>query len=108
MGYRNIEPYLEHIDNLAQDCGLFFIGEENGGHCCKSKSKLKDEEGRCYAFACPLAVEADLEDMKKYDEDVYREWKEHEDKTGHSPEGSGAGYVIVYKEILRGGAKKEG
>ena len=60
MGYRKIEPVMEHMDNLVQSCGLFTSDTElNGGYGCLSKSKEKSESGTCYGYDCPLAYLAD-------------------------------------------------
>jgi len=34
------------------------------------------QQGKCYSFSCPIANEANLEDLKKYDIDYYNEWKD--------------------------------
>ena len=75
MGYKGVEKRLVSIYDLVQECGLFFSGEENGGYGCKSKSQDKGYPGCCYAFDCPLAYEADKEDLKKYGKgfDYYEE-----------------------------------
>ena len=97
MGYRNIEPNIIHIDSLMQGCGLFDEKcQSNNGYGCKSRSKSKEMPGQCFAFACPLAWEADLEDMKKYDKDLYEEYKT---ETGE-PADVGAGWVIQYRECV--------
>ena len=75
MGYRNVKRVLISIYELSEDCGLFFSGNENNGYGCKSKSKDKAYPGCCYAFDCPLAFEADIEDLKKYDAGMYEEYK---------------------------------
>lgn len=98
MGYRNIEPVLLSIFSLAKECGLFFSGEENGGYCCNSRSKTKSDPGCCYAFDCPLASEANLEDLKKHDEGLYKEYKEHYDKNNIPDHISTGEWVVQYRE----------
>ena len=88
---------MVHIDNLMQDCGLFNGNTDlNNGYGCKSKSKDKQEPGACFAFDCPLAWEADLEDMKKYDQHLYDEYKEET----YDPIDVGAGWVVQFREVV--------
>ena len=97
MGYRNIKPKIIHINDLLNKCGLFDPETElNGGYGCLSKSKEKSEPGKCYAFDCPIAWEADLEDFKKYDQDLYEQYKDDQ----YDPSEQGANWVIQYREIL--------
>jgi len=101
MGYRNIKPVMEHMDNLIKSCGLFNRDTElNGWYGCKSKSKEKSEIGKCYGFDCPLAYTADLKDMKEHDIDIYNEWKEDcENLNSDSPDDCGSEWVIQWREI---------
>ena len=63
MAYKRITDRLIDINVLAEECGLFFIADINGGYGCRSRSKNKQMPGACYAFDCPLAVEADEQDI---------------------------------------------
>ena len=82
MGYKNIQPNLLTIGNLSVTCGLFKADTKlNNGYGCESKSKLKSEVGKCYAFDCPLANLADVDDFKNHDADLYEEYKNGEENT---------------------------
>lgn len=78
MSYKVIEPVLTTIDDLSTECGLFHTGPnvKNGGYGCASRSKDKQEPGCCFAFDCPLAHQADLEDLKKHDDVLYEQYKD--------------------------------
>jgi hypothetical protein len=69
MRYRNIKPDLMHINELSSNCGLSKLD-----YRCRSQSKYKQEPGRCFAWDCPLAWEADLNDLKVYDLFLYDEY----------------------------------
>lgn len=47
--------------------------------------------GRCFSFSCPLAPEADLQDLKEYDTDLYNEWKDEE----YDPSDCGANLMLI-------------
>ncbi|MCP4493146.1 MAG: hypothetical protein GY820_38480 [Gammaproteobacteria bacterium] len=47
--------------------------------------------GKCYTWSCPIAIEADLEDLKKWDTDLYNDWKNEP----HDPSESGADLMVV-------------
>jgi hypothetical protein len=77
--YKKIKPRLETIDEFISYCGLFTSETElNGGYGCKSKSVDKQEPGKCYAWDCPLAYVANLDDFKKHDKILYDEYKDDE------------------------------
>ncbi len=97
MGYRKIEPRIVHIDELSNECGLSSdtVHPDNPYGCC-SRSKLKEEPLRCFAFDCPLGPEADLEDMKSYDWELWEQWKD----SRHGPIESGAEYVLQCREVV--------
>lgn len=86
--YKTIKPVLEHIDNLAQSCGMFTT--KNGTYGCKSKWNHKQEPGCCYAFDCPLASVADLEDLKNHDAILYEQYKNGDEITD---------WVVQYRKI---------
>lgn len=48
------------------------------------------KQGKCYSFSCPIASEADLEDLKKYDIDLYYDWKDEK----HDPSEMGAELMV--------------
>jgi len=96
MGYRNIKPVLTNIWELSGCCGLF-TGDTslNNGYGCKSRSKEKDEVGCCYMWDCPLAYSASLEDLKKHDTYLYKEYLD----SGDDPEQSD--WMIQYREVQK-------
>ena len=97
MGYKKIEPNLIPIETLIKGCGLFNEDiDSNDGAGCLSKSKNKQHPGRCSTFDCPLAYEANLEDMKEYDKDLYEEYKQEE----FDPIEMGAGWMVQYREVV--------
>lgn len=69
---------LIHIDELIKVCGHFTWDTElNGGYGCNHTSPSKQEVGKCYAFDCPIAYMADLEDFKKLHLELYQEYLEY-------------------------------
>ncbi len=104
MGYKSIEPVMVHIDTLCQECGLFKPNSElNGGYGCLSRSKEKDEPGKCYDFDCPLAYPASLDDMKKHDSRIHEEWEEYMRKfnnENNDPSDVGSDWVVQFRECV--------
>ena len=106
MGYRRIKPVLTTIYNLCQECGLFTCETDlNNGYGCLSKSKDKEESGKCYIWDCPLAYSADLKDIKEHDEHLYKEYKnnlkEYNKKNFDlNPEDIGSEWVIQWRETV--------
>ena len=112
MGYRKVEPYIEDIDSF--NCGLFDEDTElNNGYGCRSRSKMKSEPGKCYAWDCPLGYCPDLDDLEKLDEPEYKFWKDevlrhghsveqysHNDGCGESLHGLGCELIVVYREAV--------
>ncbi|MCK4328758.1 hypothetical protein KAX02_02840 [candidate division WOR-3 bacterium] len=95
MGYRNIKLELIPIETLMKECGLCDC-EHNNYYGCTSKSKNKQNLGYCFTFDCPLAYEANLEDMKEYDKNLYEEYKQEE----FDPIEMGAGWMVQYREVV--------
>lgn len=94
MTYKKVEKQLLHIDALASVCEMFVSGsKKNGGYGCKSKSKDKQMPGCCYAFDCPLAYEADIEDLKDFDPILYDQYKN--DEYGIHD------WVVQYRELIK-------
>jgi hypothetical protein len=96
MSYRKIKPVLIDLDNLCQECGLFYVDNNvtKGGSCCSSKSKDKQESGCCYSWDCPLARNASIEDLKEHDPILYEEYKDNvEEECGN--------WLIQYRECVR-------
>ena len=52
--------------------------------------------GKCYSFSCPLASEADLEDMKEHDRKLYDDWKNEE----YDPPECGAEYMVLSDDFI--------
>jgi len=92
-----------HIDELTDICG-FFNSETRVNNCygCNhpdQESSDIDEDtglrqGKCYSFSCPVATEADLQDLKELDAERYEEWKDEP----YDPSDSGAELMIVDTE----------
>lgn len=58
----------------------------NNFYGCKHPDCKESEEyepgksmGKCYSFSCPLASEADLKDLKKWNNELYEDWKDEGD-----------------------------
>lgn len=97
MGYRKIKPRIVHIDSLMQECRLANgATNKNNGYGCISKSTSKAEPGACFAFDCPLAWVADLEDMEKHDSLLYEEYADKD----YKPHEVGAKWVVQYLECV--------
>ena len=62
------------LDDLIRICGHFYDAEEekgvnvNNGYNCNHPQQDEIDEGCgcCYAFSCPLGVEAELEEFRKF------------------------------------------
>jgi hypothetical protein len=65
MAYRNVEPEEMDINEMANQCGLFYDSPMhiNFGYGCKSQSKEKQYPGCCYSFDCPLGYQKDEDDF---------------------------------------------
>lgn len=110
MSYRNIEPILIELDKLTSICGLFSSEKSiNNYYNCKSKSKAKQEPNCCYGFDCPLAYEATLSDLKKYDKHLYEEYlhdfkdriaKGEKEEDCYLSEIGGSYWMIQFREIV--------
>lgn len=93
-----------HIDELTDICG-YFTTETTVNNCygCTHPDQEETdidfrtgkEHGKCYSWACPLANEADLEDMKQLDPQLYNEWKGEE----YCPTEMGAQYLVVEDDV---------
>jgi hypothetical protein len=74
---------IMHIDILKERCGYFNsdVPEVNNGYNCShpdcEESEMHEgvEVGKCYAFACPLFPEADHEDLREHNKNLYEEYK---------------------------------
>jgi hypothetical protein len=70
--YKLLENHIIiSFDHLCKICRLH-TGE---GGCEELK---KDDPGLCRDYACPVAVIADMEDIKKVDPELYKELKEEQ------------------------------
>lgn len=72
------------INALARKCGYFNPeASVNNGYGCDHPDQeetdfddeLQREQGKCYGHSCPIAYEADYEDMQKLDPDLADEYK---------------------------------
>lgn len=78
---------LIHLDDLIKRCGYF--GEtkyrnghlKNNGYGCKHRGN-KDEPGKCFAWDCPVAINADYEDLLELDPELAKEYKEEQKEHG--------------------------
>ncbi len=93
-----------HLDELVDICGYFTSNTSvNNGYGCKHKdqeeidtcSYINKPHGKCYSWSCPLANEADLQDMKNHNMDLYNDWKDEK----YDPSEMGGQYMLV-PEIL--------
>lgn len=93
-----MKTILEHIDNLANECGYFTTETTVNNHYgCKHPDQEEQDEdyrtgkqhGKCYCFSCPLGHEADEEDFLNHDENpedmsegewivLEKDWKKQE------------------------------
>lgn len=89
-----------HIDEMVEICGFFTTETTvNNGYGCKHPNQEETDvdfrtdkkHGKCYCWSCPLANEADLQDMKKLDQELYDDWKDEE----YDPTEMGGEYMIV-------------
>jgi hypothetical protein len=69
------------INELANKCGYFECGELNNGYGCTHPENT-EAPGCCHTFACPLAVEADYEDMVELDPELAKEYEEQYQRWG--------------------------
>lgn len=79
---------IMHIEQLTELCDFFYSYEEeniNNGYNCKNPNCEEIEEiaggtiGKCYAFSCPLFPQADHDDLKQHDKDLFEEYKNDTD-----------------------------
>jgi len=81
---------LIQIDELLEKCGYSYNSETNinNGYNCKhpdqEEFEMVDNEkiGKCFAWSCPLAPKADLQDLKELDSNLFDEYKESADDQG--------------------------
>ena len=101
-----------HIDEMVEKCGFFTSNTNvNNSYGCKHPDQEEIDEdyetkkphGKCYAWSCPLANEADLEDMKELDKDLYNEWKDEK----YDPTEMGGNYLVVDEEINNKGTDQK-
>jgi hypothetical protein len=72
------------INALARRCGYFNSDTNvNNGYGCDHPNQEQtdldengEEQGKCYSFSCPIAYEADYEDLQKLDPDLAEEYKD--------------------------------
>lgn len=97
---KEVDEELVHIDDFPNQCGFFTCDtDENGGYGCTFPEKCgdfsKQHPGCCYGWDCPFTFEADLEDLKKHDTYLYKEYKDEE----YGPNESGSGWLIKWCEV---------
>jgi len=107
MTYKNKEPKLIMFNEFyVHDCKLSKQTEYD--YTCTSRSKFKEEKGLCCSYDCPLVCEANLTELKKYDDHLYQQYLlEFSDELKRGikerdcfPSQKGSYWVIEYKEIV--------
>ena len=68
-----MKPIILEINALANICGYFEGSEVNNGYGCNHPDQ--EEKGKCYAFSCPLSIQPDEKDLKKYSKEDYEDFK---------------------------------
>ncbi len=98
---KEIEPYLENFETFCLECD--FLEE----HFVCSSQETKSE-GVCHLTDCPYCETVSFADLKKFDLDLYEEWKEEpitdgiseenlmDEDTAPLPYGFGCDWVVVY------------
>ncbi len=100
MKFKKIDRLLD-LNRLSDYCG-FFCGTDglNNGYGCSfpedGEGYEKQELGCCFGFDCPIAREADLDDLKKFDKQLYDEWKDSE----YGPIAGGSDWMVQYREAV--------
>lgn len=88
------------LEEMTAICGFFTTDTTvNNAYGCKHPEQEETDEdfrtgkehGKCYSFCCPLAYEANLEDMKELDKELYDDWKDEE----YDPSEMGGEYMVV-------------
>jgi len=78
---------LIHLDDLVKCCGYFATTKyrdgtwKNNGYGCTHRGK-KGEPGKCFSFDCPVAVNADYEDMLKHDPELAKQYEAEQEENG--------------------------
>ncbi len=98
----NDKTVLIQIDNLMAECVYSYQDDSgiNSGYNCNHLDQEEFETinnkkiGKCYSWSCPLAPQADLQDMKELDQDLYEEYKESADDQGSID----SDWVVLIKE----------
>lgn len=78
---------IEPLDSFTCICGHFNseTPEVNNGYNCdhpnvESYEMIENKKiGKCYAFGCPLAPEADKEDLKNWDIELLKDYEDDEE-----------------------------
>ena len=95
---------IVHIDEMVKICGYFTSNTTvNNAYGCKHPEQEETDidfrtekpHGKCYCFSCPLGKEADLQDMKKLDQELYNDWK-YED---FDPSEMGGDYLVIDESV---------
>jgi len=81
MSKEKTEKKLIYLDDLTRRCGYFATTKyrdgswKNNGYGCTHRGN-KDEPGKCFSFCCPVAVNADYEDLLELDPELAKEYEE--------------------------------
>lgn len=95
---------IVHIDEMVGICGYFTTETTvNNAYGCKHPDQEETDidfrtekpHGKCYCFSCPLGHEADLQDMKDLDQELYDDWKNEE----YDPSEMGGNYLVIDESV---------
>jgi len=100
--YKNLKTkILTDINTLFQECGLSeWKSRINNGYGCKSKNEDKQEPGKCYAWDCPLAYQANLKDLKEMDTHLYNEFKDTVNEANLDQNDIDSDWIVQYRKGL--------
>jgi len=74
---------LIDLDDLTRICGYFDSDSDaNNGYGCIHPENIKDNEGECHSYSCPVAVEAEYEDMLELDPKLAEQYQQDYEKHG--------------------------
>ncbi|MFA5616545.1 MAG: hypothetical protein WDK95_06775 [Syntrophorhabdaceae bacterium] len=86
--YQNIKKALETEEGLKYAKEIRKVKIFDNDFLKDYNCKL---QGSCYARSCPVAIECDLQDLKKYDKALYEEWKNER----YDPSETGASLMLI-------------
>jgi hypothetical protein len=90
---------LIHLDDLTQRCGYFAVTKnrdgswKNNGYGCTHRGN-KESPGACYSCSCPVACNADYENLRELDPELAKEYEEEQKEHGFIE----SQWMIVYRK----------